>query len=825
MSDERWYFTKEQLESSPSRKTGIDADKELAHRQQAASFIRDMGQRLQVTQLCVNTAIVYMHRFYVFHSFTHFHRNAIATAALFLAAKVEEQPRKLEHIIKVAQLCLARTQPSGERRNEVYSEQAQEVVMNENILLQTLGFDVAIEHPHSFIINFCQLANFSKELSQTMYFMATNSLYLTTMCLQYKPTVVACFCVHFVCKWSNREIPKSKEDRSWYSYIDASVTPELMEQLTNEFLVVYDKCPTRLKKKIQSSQESLAGQNFLNNFSFSGDLRKQNANGQSSSASTSTASAAQHHQRTQMETANAAGPSRVQFPDKKSGSTHSSHHPSFHSPGTKMAAGTSSHNGSNGPAVPSTSADSFAPQVIRSSSHAGAPQQAQMSAHAQHKSYQSGPPMHGAVKPKTVPAHHSSGVPAPPKETRHEQRKVEIKQEAPYRPQPQPASTLFPVKSEPGVPLKQEPVYHVKQETGYHSTNAVPPANHHAKNAYRKDNGLHHADANNRFVAAASSHSEIISNVVKEVAMGKLNEKRIAVKTEPPEEDVKPFAAGEPINHIVNSVAKSSAKSHSIFSPSPVGHDSLKSPLEEQRPTPDIEIKQEPPETPSKSRNPRYRESELIPVVKKVETVAGYEDIFEKSTVLVPASNAPPADTKNGIQIKEEPTTIAAPPSTAISQVNVPNHNDEHAAARLKTDAVECASAAHPHKKKKKHKEKDKRHDKEKRHKEKKRHKEDKHHHRKEHAREKELKEPGPIKITIPKEKLVDIPMKLKIKINKDQIVAPSTSEDGAACNDFKLKISKDMLKSRKRERDSDHDHSSKKFAYGGSNSHNGYTG
>lgn len=40
------------------------------------------------SQLCINTAIVYMHRFYAFHSFTQFHRNAMAAAALFLAAKV-----------------------------------------------------------------------------------------------------------------------------------------------------------------------------------------------------------------------------------------------------------------------------------------------------------------------------------------------------------------------------------------------------------------------------------------------------------------------------------------------------------------------------------------------------------------------------------------------------------------------------------------------------------------------------------------------------------------------------------------------------------------
>lgn len=46
--DSRWYFTAEQLETSPSRQNGIDANKELEIRQQAAYFIQDMGQRLRV---------------------------------------------------------------------------------------------------------------------------------------------------------------------------------------------------------------------------------------------------------------------------------------------------------------------------------------------------------------------------------------------------------------------------------------------------------------------------------------------------------------------------------------------------------------------------------------------------------------------------------------------------------------------------------------------------------------------------------------------------------------------------------------------------------
>lgn len=47
-ADEKWYFTKEQLTNTPSRKCGIDADKELSYRQQAANFIQDMGQKLHV---------------------------------------------------------------------------------------------------------------------------------------------------------------------------------------------------------------------------------------------------------------------------------------------------------------------------------------------------------------------------------------------------------------------------------------------------------------------------------------------------------------------------------------------------------------------------------------------------------------------------------------------------------------------------------------------------------------------------------------------------------------------------------------------------------
>lgn len=257
MHEDRWYFSKEQLENTPSKRFGIDADKELSYRQIAANLIQEMGQRLHTTQLCINTAIVYMHRFYMYHPFTLFHRNAMATACLFLAAKNEEQPRKLEHVLKVSIICLHKQQGHSfhqiDNKSEVYLEQVQDLLKNEETLLKTLGFETAIDHPHTHIVRCCHLVRASKDLAQTAYFMASNSLHLTTMCVQYKPTIVACFCIHLACKWSKWELKDSMEGKPWFWYVDQSVTTELLEQLTTEFLTIFDKCPSRLKKRLMAT--------------------------------------------------------------------------------------------------------------------------------------------------------------------------------------------------------------------------------------------------------------------------------------------------------------------------------------------------------------------------------------------------------------------------------------------------------------------------------------------------------------------------------------------------------------------------------------------
>lgn len=45
-----------------------------------------------------------------------------------------------------------------------YQALAGELVANENLMLQTLGFDIGIDHPHTHVVKCCQLVKASKVL-------------------------------------------------------------------------------------------------------------------------------------------------------------------------------------------------------------------------------------------------------------------------------------------------------------------------------------------------------------------------------------------------------------------------------------------------------------------------------------------------------------------------------------------------------------------------------------------------------------------------------------------------------------------------------------
>lgn len=118
---------------------------------------------------------------------------------------------------------------------------SEELVVNESILLNTLGFHVSVLLPHTYVVKSAHLVKVNKDLAKTAYFLATNSLHLTQFCVLYKPTVVACVCFYIACMWANYTIPDVDDT----SDIDNITDSNHISDVNDTPDVVGDECQVR----------------------------------------------------------------------------------------------------------------------------------------------------------------------------------------------------------------------------------------------------------------------------------------------------------------------------------------------------------------------------------------------------------------------------------------------------------------------------------------------------------------------------------------------------------------------------------------------------
>lgn len=162
-----WYYDKKDLLTTPSSRDGITTETENRYRKEGARFIIDTGSKMDLGYNTVATGVVYFHRFYMFHSFKTFPRYITACCCLFLAGKVEETPKKCKDIIKVAKSLLT------EQKFASFGEDPKEEVMTlERILLQTIKFDLQVEHPYGYLLKYAKCLKGDKAKLQKMVQMA-----------------------------------------------------------------------------------------------------------------------------------------------------------------------------------------------------------------------------------------------------------------------------------------------------------------------------------------------------------------------------------------------------------------------------------------------------------------------------------------------------------------------------------------------------------------------------------------------------------------------------------------------------------------------------
>ncbi|CAN8304160.1 unnamed protein product [Cochlearia groenlandica] len=218
---DNFYLTDEHIKNSPSRKDGIDEATEITLRIYGCDLIQEGGILLKLPQAVMATGQVLFHRFYCKKSLAKFDVKIVAASCVWLASKLEENPKKARQVIIVFHRMECRRENLQMDHLDLYSKKYSELKVElsrtERHILKEMGFVCHVEHPHKFISNYLATLETPPELRQEAWNLANDSL-RTTLCVKFRSEVVACGVVYAAARRFQVPLP---ENPPWWKAFDA----------------------------------------------------------------------------------------------------------------------------------------------------------------------------------------------------------------------------------------------------------------------------------------------------------------------------------------------------------------------------------------------------------------------------------------------------------------------------------------------------------------------------------------------------------------------------------------------------------------------------
>lgn len=251
-----WFFEKPEVRNTPSYRDGIEGSQELTYRREGVRFILAVGTKLGLRYDACATGAVYYHRFYQFHSFKEFPKYVTAACCLFLAGKVEETPKKCKDIVKEAKIIL--DENSGKGFEDFGDDPKEEVMTLERVLLQTIKFDLMVEHPYKYLLKFAKrlkdaegnsdkdekVKNAIQKMVQMAWTFINDSL-CTPLTLLWEPDIIAVALMYLASRLTKVELGDKmnidgRRVKWWESLVD-DVTIDLLEDICHQVLDLYSE--------------------------------------------------------------------------------------------------------------------------------------------------------------------------------------------------------------------------------------------------------------------------------------------------------------------------------------------------------------------------------------------------------------------------------------------------------------------------------------------------------------------------------------------------------------------------------------------------------
>jgi len=183
--------------------------------------------------------LFFFHRFFSVHSYIKHDRHIIGSACLFLAGKVEETPKKLRDVIAATYSIKHKKELKIDSRE--FFDLKEHLLASERIVLQTIAFDLTVEHPYKYLLTYVKSIKGTPNLAQVAWNFVNDSLQ-TTLCLQFKPQLVASAALFLASKFLKHSLTnEAASNKPWWELFDAK--QEELEEISNQILDLYESSP------------------------------------------------------------------------------------------------------------------------------------------------------------------------------------------------------------------------------------------------------------------------------------------------------------------------------------------------------------------------------------------------------------------------------------------------------------------------------------------------------------------------------------------------------------------------------------------------------
>lgn len=209
------------------------------------SFMFECCTKLNLSSVSLATSCVAFHKFNERADNKDYDSHTIATACIFLASKVEEEPTRIRDIINVCHRVL---HPKKYLKlDDEYWDLKDTLAKIELQVLRILEFRVIFDHPHKYILHYLMSLShlfnekkWEKSGVSTIAWAILRDSYHGTICLEYPPEIIALSCISLAFKFCKLKVP-FRHEVPWWKALYKDCKDDKLQEIQVKIIKCYEK--------------------------------------------------------------------------------------------------------------------------------------------------------------------------------------------------------------------------------------------------------------------------------------------------------------------------------------------------------------------------------------------------------------------------------------------------------------------------------------------------------------------------------------------------------------------------------------------------------